>query len=517
MLQTIRPFAAALLCAFLATAANSQIPILQPSARKDFDPAARLSALASELSFLDLTCVHYDFAPNPTIHAETRREYRATIDKMHQAGESLATRDLAALTKHQDPKLRTLAIIELVRRGESKYLPAIAALTKDETQTFPQLVGMHVALGMKLPRTPENKPLTVGEVATHALETYLRPLKLHPAKHWDDYWKARKDRQHCLSWYHAQLTRITGTSSPAWTRWEEAVWSRCCGLLSSLSQEDRDWTMLATLPLASRSRPLTTSDRRLAMNLRIYHEDELRFAARRRGRKALLGILEGKAPTDDPDWPFYLNLVGVYILNNAEHVLEPQDATRILALIGKTKDLHPGILSIAAARLRPDLASKILKDSIKANQMLVLAGWSNPDPIVELWRLREVDELQFILDWFYREGQVQRGSAPQRCRILDFACNRFSPQDRTLLQRIVDDERFDTLDVLTVRKFVLGINRVTSEPLVTTRELYGASHPYGLSHFHSQLERGMKGHKGQTEALLKKVAGWRAEIRDAKW
>ncbi len=517
MLQAIRLFAVALPCAFLATAASSQIPILQPSAKKDFDPAAELSAVASDLSFLDLAGVYYDFAPNPTIHPETLREFRKSIDKMHQTGESLATRDLATLTKHQDPKLRTLAIIELVRRGEPKYLPTIAALMKDEAQTFPQLVGMHVALAMKLLRTPETKPLTVAEVATHALENYLRPLKLHPPKDWDAYWKARKDRQHCLSWYHAQLTRITGTSSPAWTRWEEAVWSRCRGLLSSLSQEDRDWTMLATLPLVSHSRPLTTSDRRLAMNLRIYHEDELRFAALRRGRKALLGIIEGKAPTDDPDWPFYLSPVGVYILNNAEHVLEPQDANRILALIGKTKDLHPGILSIAAARLRPDLASKILKDSIKANQMIVLAGWSNPDPVVELWRLCELDEIQFILDWFYREGQVQRGSAPQRCRILDFACNRFSPQDRTLLQRIVDDERFDTLDVLTVRKFVLGINRVTPEPLVTTRELYGTSHPYGLLHFHAQLERGMKEHMGQTEALLKKVAGWRAKIRNAKW
>ena len=215
-------------------------------------PATAFERAAAEAErFVDAGCVLYDRA------GESR-----LCDA--QAGTSLRgpypVADLVTLTRHADPKVRTLALLQLFATGDPKLLPDIFALTRDTAETFPA----HTPVAMLMPGTFKDVPKTpqkVGDVAEGMVRFYLEragyeygSAGVSGCPGFDDYWRQRKDRTRLASWFTVQLDRATQGTTPIPANRE----SRFNALRAAVERLDGDdrlwyrcWSARATAGIAS--------------------------------------------------------------------------------------------------------------------------------------------------------------------------------------------------------------------------------------------------------------------------
>ena len=417
----------------------------------EFEKAAAVSE-----KFLDPGCVLYD-------RLERER------DCADQAGAALVRRDypmsdLAALTKHRDARVRTLALVCLFNKGDPKLLPLIFALVDDPGPTFPARTPVAYLPPPprrfdEIPQTPQ----TVGSIAERMLSFYLERAGYVYGSHGKsdclgflDYWSQRKDRDHLASWFTVQLDRATqGTSPIPGDRGQAfaALRSR----LEALEGEARLWYSLFVGASEGGER--------------VFSEAELMAVSQALGPDRLMLMLANRAPASDPDlvprpWPFSCGHTEVgeemrfFVLDHAAALLRP-DAAK--ALLDSPKAQYAR-WAIAAAALRPDLAGGILKTAI-AKLDSKLFGWDQAKMAAALPRIAGRSHTAYALDWFYGRLPAETMATPQEVFIAELIGPSGSGA-RALLVQLVLDPRFDAIPEPALRALILRLNGWLPTPLV---------------------------------------------------
>ena len=315
--------------------------------------------------------------------------------------------DLLPLLKHQDPKVRTLAMAKLMLNDDAKALPAIVDLAHDPAPTFPNPQPDARTLATSGVGPPP-KAQTVGGVATAIGNFYMN------AAGWayginggggesgfPGYWQVHKDRAYCASWFLVQLQRATQSICPIPAGRGDKI-RQVRSRIDQLPELDRDWTLLLLGP----SWHMFPSDPDPMANVFI-SDDEIIQIGKHLGPDNLLLALQGRIPSDDPDLkPGGVSLPGMrsstetmqlFILHDAVELLPPKDAEALLDQRSAERARENGLVSawwtIAAARLQPIRASSHLHDDL-----LFFAGpkrdwdfgYDQADLGVTLWQMEGI-------------------------------------------------------------------------------------------------------------------------------
>jgi len=434
------------------------------------------------------------------------------------AAAKLPERDLLNLLAHKDPKVRTLALVDLFARGEPKHLPHIYKLVNDKAATFPEPEpDLRADFRMKFDPVKDPikvRPQTVGDVATVAIGAYLKaagiqiPLvKNKPdVSAFEKYWAARKERTGCLSWFVLRLERATQLMSP--------VRAPRLALIQGLRQDidllpeaDRAWTLLA-LAGGAREEHL----RHLA------RPEELVKLGQRLGPAKLLDLLAGKKISDDPDlalplarWHYWT--MQTFVLQHATAFFDKDGSDKLLAIRRANPE---GVSSpwwhIAAAELRPDRAMTILSAAMKEGNDKYQSR-QRAELAAAAWRLAGTAQSKFVRDWFYTEP-ADPGHEPHHV-LLESVFKDRPKENRSLLAELVKDPRFEQTDWHTLRHLIEGLNRWTKEPILTPEEMRDLQHPTGSYHFVLDLPGHRAKHPQETARVLKTLADWRQRVRDS--
>jgi hypothetical protein len=420
------------------------------------------AAAASE-KFLDLGCVLYDRLARERDCADQAATERVLRD--------YPITDVEALTKHRDPRARTLALVNLFQRGDPALLPVIFTLVVDKAPTFPARTPVANAYPFsrktfsEIPQTPQS----VGSVAEGMLAFYLSRAGYSYGSQgslacpgFPDYWAQRKALDHVASWFTVQLDRATqGTSPIPGDRGNAfaALRSR----LDALEGEDRLWYSLFVGASEGGDR--------------VFSEAELLAVGKALGPERLMLMLANRAPASDPDlvpkpWPSACGHGEVgeemrhFVLDNAPALLRPGDARTLL----ESPKARYAQWAIAAAALRPDLAEAILKDAIAKLDAKVF-GWDQARLAAALVRIAGASHTAYALDWFYSRLPTETQTTPQEIFITDVV-RRSGSDGRAVVVRLVFDPRFDMIPEPALRALLLQINTWLTTPLVESPYAY---------------------------------------------
>ncbi len=409
--------------------------------------------------------------------------------------------EVSGLLRHQDPKVRTLAMAWLFANEGQAALPRLVEFVNDPAPTFPTPLPTAVAYlpGEERPNPPL-KDHTVGDIARAMLAFYMGSAGYYYGVEgrgenpgFDGYWAGRGKRTHCLSWFAVRLDRSTHGVSPLRPRSASRVYE-VRREIDALPPIEREVALLGVFGDKNELRSLVT-------------EQDLVFAGRRLGAERLLTLLRGEPLTDDPDLPHFSDRIQGFVLRNAAELLRPADGAWLLE---RGRETRQADWFLAAAEVRPESAAEVLREAFKTCKFV----WDERTrAATALWRLAGQGNEDYLIDWFFRDDEPKMGREPFRGSFIDYLMKRFSIADRRLLVRIVRDERFEQLDWGTLEFFIKGLNRNLLHPVVSSHELDSTSHPLGKSHVHGMMERARQLHPRETAELLATLESWRERIR----
>jgi hypothetical protein len=433
-----------LVTALVAAGANA-------STVAEFEKAAAVSE-----KFLDPGCVLYD-------RLERER------DCADQAGAALVRHDypisdLDALTKHRDPRVRTLALVCLFSKGDPKLLPLIFTLVDDAEPTFPARTPVAYLPPpprrfSQIPQTPQ----TVGSIAERMLSFYLERAGYSYGSHgksdclgFPDYWAQRKDRDYLASWFMVQLDRATQGTSPIPDDRGRAL-AALRSRLDALEGEPRLWYSLFVGASEGGDR--------------VFSEAELLAIGMALGPDRLMVMLANRAPASDPDlvpkpWPSSCGHSEVgeemrfFVLDHAAALLRPDAAKALL----ESPKAQYAVWAIAAAALRPDLAEGILKTAI-AKLDSKLFGWDQAKMVAALPRIAGASHTAYALDWFYGRLPAETMTTAQEVFIAQ-VMGPSGSEGRALLVQLVVDPRFDAIPEPALKALIVRLNGWLPAPLV---------------------------------------------------
>jgi RNA polymerase sigma factor (sigma-70 family) len=495
---------------------QAEIAPLQPPEPQAGERAK--AAAATVRRYEDLAIDLKMFPTNDFAHGRAQQIDRLIPKKLTDAWQqiytALATRkdgveDVIALLKHNDPKVRTLALAALFDRQDPRLLPQLAAMTADTDRTVPEvsirraIIGFDPASRNLLPEDFHEQ--TVGAVAKAFLNTWLQPAG-YESKDFADYWAARKDRPFCTSWFLARLY-YAGQHTTAFDAKRGTVLIRAVRKdIDALPAVDRDWTLLA---LAGRRDQLSSAEpgRILATT------DELIAAGKRLGPDRLMDLLRGKTISTDPDLapdpptPAHRTRtredMTLWVLRHAGKLLRAEDAPALLALDKKTPDRSPW-WALAAAELQPARAREWLHEAIghfAGEPIYTHRAYHRAEVAAGLWRIVGESETDYLVDWFFAEKVATNPHSTQTGMFLESIRGVRPPADRKLVARLVTDPRLDQLDYQSLRALAELVNGWTKTPVLAREEL------------HPIWERGSWG--PETDADRKVLAQWRSKLRDS--
>lgn len=498
----------------LAASSVRAAPVPEPDARKD------LERIAGRLTFFSAGDFAYGRVDHHLLPREMAQQYKTLIGEL--TSNRYEAQALVKLLKHDDPKVRTLAMAALYDREDPKLLPHLVPLVDDKAVTYsrPQSVARAFFDKEKMP--PLQKQ-TVADVANLFINFYLQPANYHygvkgtPGNDgFDAYWAARKDRTFCTSWFAVQLARAgQGTTPTPKARTENirAVRTR----IDKLPKTDRACTLLWL-------HGETGSDV-------LVSEKELIDACKELGPEKLLLMLQRKIPSDDPDiqprkgnhYPY--KRMTQFVLKNATTLLRPKDADTLLACELWERDYRKhGISDPTLTAWWPIAAADLISDKEKAKDLLLQAfdrfkgeyqGNERGELAIALWRLVGPDATRFLVQWFYTEGPAFTQFPHQRAAFLHGIAKYRQPENRKLLAALVRDKGFDTLDWQSLKSLVNIVNDLSDKPVVDRRLIEAAWHPYGEGHFQQSAEKARKEYPKETEALLRTLGEWRTKLSAA--
>lgn len=476
----------------------------------------RFEQVASELEFIDLLGLIYNRPPDNRMGKERKDRYisliRSVVPGAHEKSGDWhrlfpeyvdALDDVKELLDHTDPRVRTLAAIRIFHAERPHDLALIADLITDDESAVhvtQQRFGSAFRSNQEAVFKESLEQKTVGEIAATLLSVYnfrflpgsdrRSPLKGTDAEKFESYWDLRHDREYCISWFHAGIKRRSvGHYS------EEERIRRTASIRAEvhrLPPIDREVTVIA-----------------LGGHSGAFSEEEVVFAARRLGPERLLGILDGVAMTDDPDYPRYRTQTQHRIIQFAERIFTREYADEI-AERGRIKTSEA--LLYAAARVDPSRARNFLIEALahSVNQF----SYANLASMMMYWKevIPDEDQLLFI-DWFY-DPRLDASTAGGRVRFLTELTQQFRDGDRELLAAIIRDDRFLRLGWRDLDALIRGLNQNLLTPIRTFEEERELRHPMGIGHFDRFL-RNWDGeeHKEQTVHVMAVLDKWRERIR----
>jgi len=407
--------------------------------------------------------------------------------------------DLVDLLKHDDPKVRTLALAALFLREDPRLLPHFAALLGDTGKTAPNLEIRRANFSQEL--MPQDfQEQTVSQVAQVLLGSWLRPAGFAPEE-FAAYWADRKDRKFCASWYLARFYRA-GQATSNFDKKRVPLIRAIRKEVDSLDPINRDWTLL-WLSAHSFCSMSTEPQQVLAS------AEELLAAGKRLGPARLMDLLQDRPISGDPDLaPGQRRSRGrddliLWVLRHAGQLLRPEDAPALLALETTLRDRTPWC-AIAAAELQPARARTWLRAAMgrfaEKHQ-----SWDRAQLAAGLWRSVGDSEIDYLADWFYGEKVARNPGTPPAEIFLSGIKGARAPADRKLLARLIRDPRLEKLDYQSLRMLVQFVGGWTKTAIVPPGDLYPT------------WERG--GWSPETPRDEKRLAEWRDKLKKsvAEW
>lgn len=361
----------------------------------------------------------------------------------------LPINDRVSLLTHDDPKVRTLAMAGLYATGDVQVLPYIAAMTEDSGSTYDEPDSCNCP--------PKHQ--TVGEIAKRLMGFYL---EASTDRDFAEYWRKRKNRKYCASWFEVALTRASGGITP--TR-EDRI-PRIKELRHSIDLvplPDRLWILLwlaaGISPSSSFGEPGSDA---------LATQDEVLAFAQRVGPDKLMMMLNGSIPSDDPDLvgPNALkngryNRMIRFVLEHASMLLRKEYAPQ---LFSREAEWKTPWWPIAASELQPQHASQWLAAAFERYQG-ENEGAQRSDLAAAMWRTCGPSQMQFLVNWLYEEKRPCRGSY-FRGYFFAAITKRPMAEQKTLVSTILHDPRFQDLDWMPLKQLIDIVNGWVNSPLL---------------------------------------------------
>ncbi|HWB61525.1 MAG TPA: HEAT repeat domain-containing protein, partial [Chthoniobacteraceae bacterium] len=444
-------------------------PAQKVDVKKEFEAIA---AMSDYFEISDVIHARRYFSTGGT--ADENAKYQAMMKRFLAV--NATEEELLPLLKHDDPKVRTLAIAALIALpslDEPKVLPAIAGLLSDDAHTFNREGSMpqsgHVG--------PSLTDVSVANNAGTALAQYLS-FAPEPAgrqvfpERWKTYWDARKGRAWCASWFAVRLRRISFAPVVEDQLSEESrivLAERDARLhairadLDKVPEPERTWTALWLNEQAGAV---------------LYTDAELLDMCRKFGPDAWMNAFEAqRIPGDDPDLQFF-GESGSFaqcvrpVLDNASQLLRPGDAAALAAIGAKS---NSPLWVIAAARLQPEKAGDILR---AAYPQFHENGDDQQRILLALWESGGAAQAPFIVDRFYDMIQKSNDSSGSDSGddLVPWIAGTKNPPGQKLIAAILQDKRIDALQNhgRIVVPLARAVNGWAGKPVVSDDEIAAA-------------------------------------------
>jgi hypothetical protein len=458
---------------------------------------AAFERMAREMPYLAIESVIYD-RPNHGFVVADEKDRERHFEILQEATDvTYPKEDLLKLLSHADPKVRTLAAVALFDREDPTVLPDLVKLTDDEASTFdghPRLSAEWLR-GTGIGPPPQKQ--TVGKIATAMVNLYLSAagyyygVKYEGEPGFAEYWAAHKDRTYCVSWFAVQLARASQCTSPT----PEECIDRIRAVrkrIDALPADERAWVLLRLSGKAGGDALVT--------------ESELIEMCKALGPDKLMLMLQGRIPSDDPDLQSSPGIEGTngmarFVLNHAEQLLRPVDAEAVLACERSDTELW----AVAAAWLHPEKASQILHAAFTRFQHKY-QDHERMRLSVALLQIVGETESKFVVDWIYGEQPVPHAS---NYRVSFIKVMQNDTNGKDIIARIIQDPRFDTIDLATLQTLVHTVNNWLDKSFASEDELRKLDDLYPLEAEYEQK------YPEQAAKIRQQMSDWLQRLRAA--
>lgn len=427
-------------------------------------------------------------------------------------------RALRLMLKDSDPRMRTLAIAALCRREDKSSLPDLAAMVDDNSRTFPEPMAVAMTLpGGNIPLSEK----TVGAVAQQVLRMYMEPAGYHygvkgsgTEPGFARYWQEHKDRKFCASWFLIKLARASGGCSPTDRARLPAI-KAVRAQLDSVPQPHRDWILLWL-----GNNPGYDA---------LASPEDILLALKRLGPAALMAMLQGDIPCDDPDLQSRRNnnysyqCMQLVVLKRARLVLRPQQWPDLLSCGMQERDYQKDNRSdplispwwaIAAAQLNRAQARTILLNEFKHLDH-DFYGFQKADLAAALFEECGLQEKTFLVNCFYDPQSFGREKQYSQFRPLWLHALSKSADTFVLVRLIVNDSRFETLNDAAALRALSEAAVSCGRAGIPSAQLERAWHPLGLERACLNFDHAREQYPRETDDLLKELASWRKSLRSS--
>jgi hypothetical protein len=410
------------------------------------------AAAAREIKCLDYRAAMAGWMADYAEHDPDLLASHKTLEKVMR--EAVAPDDLAALSRHPEPGVRTLALLKLINNEDPAALPLIHSLLCDKAPTFPERSVESAGSGWdrKLKVYFRNNDKTVGGVAERILYLvgYERvvPAIDAPFPSFEDWLAPRKENPEWIGWHRHICTRIRLPNRVV-DEQQVARLRQLRARIDALPPVARAWTLLA-LDGQEAFENWSTKSRSLRC---LASTDELVAAGKTLGPDALLTFLkDGTRPgMRVPDLDRNLG-GGNFLLVHAEEFFRGGDGSHAAAL----RDLgHP----VAAADADPSRAVGWLRAHIEELfKGDVMKRAQVAEALAALLDHGGAVEIGFVVEHYYRD--------PASHYRLPIETRRREAKDwKAMLKAVVADPRFADLSWDNVRDFVWMAEELSGEKI----------------------------------------------------
>ena len=420
--------------------------------------------------------------PNPLVEEQNR-----LVQELRSVDGDLPA--LAALLKHPDPKVRTLALGAIFQREDGRDLPLLAGLIDDPALTFTNLHESMSQMGGPEPMAEVENAQTVGLVAREMLAYWGVPNNGRPVRmgygdgfkaditsnDFAAYWQKYAGREQAASWFAVRMKRATRETDPILPEYRADI-DRVISDIQALPTPDDLWIQFYVLAPGNQ---FTTG---------LVPDDALIAVAKKLGPDALLRFLQRQPVCADPDLRLDKDdgifvRISNFILDHADKLLRPEDCDALLAcqyVMNDSGGVNPAWV-IGASLVQTQRAGALLHDALahETRNYETAAG----ELAGALWRIRGPAELDFLVNWFYTVLPTASEPLHQPVAFLWGVESAARPDTKQLMAALVKDPRFDHTDWATLVEMLKIVNTGRATPLVANRDIYDAQ-PNGLADVH---------------------------------
>ena len=422
--------------------------------------------------------------------------------------------DFLALLKHNDAKVRTLALVALYSLDDPQVLPDIFPLVTDQASTFVAMLHFAAPSFVETRITPETtQKQTVGRIASAIIDAYMKsggfnygPLGKRGQPGFQEYWKLHAGRSTSAGWWSVRLARASHSTSPT-QRDRFAPIRQLRAQIDLLPEPDRTWTLL-------RLNDDTGSD------VLVPHEELVRLL-KDRGPDSLMDLLKRNIRSNDPDLQPRQSPYGrmcIFILQNSASLLRPSDAKDLLDQEAWERDFQKHRITdplispwwaIAAAQLNSTETVAILRRGYEEFQG-PYDGAAQLELAYAVWRLSGESEAPLVADWIYSELARHMGVEPD---MLEEMLRTAARRNEILARTLIEDARFDDLNWKSLEVLAKVVNSWTGQEVVAAKEMESAWSPLGFDFFMRDKTKALEQFPKEVGELTATLSRWRAALR----